>query len=108
MKFEHKFRKWSAILLTEGSDEELDTLVGDGVVAPLPVEHFLEVALGLKRLNDHHDLKVGNFSDVLMLWQVSVLSYDDNAFLHQVLVNSSLFFSAHKHHASRFDDNDIQ
>jgi hypothetical protein len=86
--------------LTEGFDEEVNTLVGDGVVAPLPVEDVLEVTLRLERFNNHHDLEIWhfNFIDVLVAGQVRVLSNDDDAFLQQILVNSSLFFFAHEYH----------
>ena len=52
--------------LTEGLGEESDTLVGHGVVGPLPVENLGEEALGGEGLNDHLDLKVGDISDVLV------------------------------------------
>ena len=86
--------------LTEGFDEEVNTLVGDGVVAPLPVEDVLEVTLRLERFNNHHDLEIWhfNFIDVLVAWKVRVFSNDNYTFLQQILVNSSLFFFADKYH----------
>jgi hypothetical protein len=88
--------------LTEGLGEESDTLAGDSVVVPLPVENLGEVALGDEGLDDHHDLKVGHISDVLMGWQVAVFADNDDALLQQVGENSSLFGSAHKYHGSSF------
>ena len=43
------------------------TLVGDEVVSPLPVEDLLEEALGLERLDDHHDVQVSNVGKLLVL-----------------------------------------
>ena len=54
------------IILTEGLGEEGDTLVGHGVVGPLPVENLGEEALGHEGLNDHHHLEVVNVRDVLV------------------------------------------
>lgn len=58
-----------------------DTLVGDSVVVPLPVENAGEVARGYEGLHDHHDLEVGHFSDVLMAGQVTILADDDDSLL---------------------------
>ena len=52
--------------LTECLGEEGDTLVGHGVVGPLPVENLGEVALGHEGLNDHHHLEVVHFRNVLV------------------------------------------
>ena len=57
---------YDGIILTEGLSEEGDTLVGHGVVGPLPVENLGEEALGHEGLNDHHHLKVVNFLNVLV------------------------------------------
>lgn len=67
--------------LTEGLGEESDTLVGHGVVGPLPVENLGEEARGYEGLHDHHDLEVGHFSDVLMAGQVAILADDDDSLL---------------------------
>ena len=88
--------------LTEGLGEEGDTLGGDSVVVPLPVENLGEEALGDEGLDDHHDLKVGHISDVLMGGQVAIFADNNDALLQQVGENSSLFGSAHKYHASSF------
>ena len=87
--------------LTEGLGEESDTLGGDGVVVPLPVEDLGEVALGDEGLHGHHDLKVGAVN-ILMGWQVAILADHNDTLLQQVGENSSLFGSAHKYHASSF------
>ena len=96
--------KWSVEGLTEGLNEEVDSAVGDGVVGPLPVEHVLEVASGLEGLDNHLDFEVGNAWDVLVGRQVAVLLDNDDTLSQQVRVNSSLFFSAHEHHASAIYD----
>ena len=88
--------------LTEGLGEESDTLGGDSVVVPLPVENLGEVALGDERLDDHHDLQVGNVANVLVAGQVTVFADDDDSLLQQVGENSSLFGFAHKYHDSSF------
>ena len=60
----------SKIILTEGLGEEGDTLVGHGVVGPLPVENLGEEALGHEGLNDHHHLEVVHILDVLVAGQI--------------------------------------
>ena len=94
-------RGW-ARRLTEGLREEGHTLVGHGVVVPLPVEHLGEVALGDQRLDDHHDLQVGDIGDVLVSGQVAILADNDDSLLQEVGENSSLLSSAHKYHGSSF------
>ena len=78
------------IILTEGLGEEGDTLVGHGVVGPLPVENLGEEALGHEGLNDHHHLEVGNLQS-LVTGKVAILADDDDSLFQQVCVNSSLF-----------------
>ena len=84
--------------LTEVVSQELHALRGDEVVAPLPVEHLLEVVSRLKRFDNHHDFEVGNFLQVLVLGQVSVLLAANHALLQQVFEDSSFIFLGHKNH----------
>ena len=90
--------------LTEGLGEESDTLAGDSVVVPLPVENLGEVALGDEGLDDHHDLKVGHISDVLMVCMEVVSGDNEDALLQQVGENSFLLGFAHKYRGSSFAD----
>ena len=66
---------------TEVLHEESNTIVGNGVVGPLPAEDLLEEALALEALDNHHDLEIGDVTDLLMFGEVSVLlDYDDSLF----------------------------
>ena len=93
---------YDGIILTEGLSEEGDTLVGHGVVVPLPVENLGQIALRGERLHDHHHTEVGNISQAMMAGQVAILTDNDDSLLQQVGVNCSLFLFAHKYHASSF------
>ena len=83
---------------TEGLGEESDTLVGDGVVKPLPVEDLGEVSLGNEGLDDHHNLEVGDTLDVLVTGEVGILADDDDTFFKKVGEDCSLFSSRHEDH----------
>ena len=92
---------------TEALGEVCNTGVGEGVVAPLPGEDVLEVATGLKALDNHLDLEVGNTSDVVVGLEVAVLLDDNDAFLEEVCENRSLFILAYEYH-DFFSQNVIQ
>ena len=70
--------KWEGNL-TEFFDEELNTLVGDSVVSPLPAEDFLDEASALETLDNHHHLEVRHVGQVLVLGQVGVLLHNEHA-----------------------------
>ena len=92
---------------TETLGEVCNTGVGEGVVAPLPGEDVLEVATGLKALDDHLDLEVGHASDVVVGLEVAVLLDNNNALLEEVSENRSLFIFAYEYH-DFFSQNVIQ
>ena len=100
--------------LTKSLGEEGDTLVSDGIVGPLPVEDFIEEALGLEGFDNHHYFQVCNIGDCLVLSQVWVFSDNDNSFFQEVLEDGSLFLFADKYHGcslcllSFFPSYDIQ
>lgn len=78
--------------LTKFFDEELNTLVGDSVVSPLPAEDLLDEASALKRLDNHHHLEVGNVCQVLVLGQVRVLLHNEHTLGQQIFKDLPLVF----------------
>ena len=85
-------------LLTELSNEVLNTGGSDGVVVPLPVEDVGKVASGGEGFDDHLALQVGDLSDLLVSGEVGVLLDDDNTLTEEVGEDSSLFLLADKDH----------
>ncbi len=82
---------------TELLNEVLNTLVGDGVVSPLPREDLLEEALRLEGLDDHLNVEVGN-SKLLVLGEVGVLLDDNNTLAQQIFVDLSLVLLRYQNH----------
>ena len=83
---------------TEGLDEVVDTGVGHGVVAPLPVENVLEVTSALEGLDDHHNVQVWHGGDLLMTWKVSVLLDNNDTLSEDVLEGISSVLSGNQNH----------
>lgn len=70
--------------LTKSLNEEVDTLAGECVIGPLPVEDFRKESLRLERFNNHLDLEIWHFNffgKVLVERQIAVFSDDDDTFL---------------------------
>jgi hypothetical protein len=67
--------------------EVSETLVGEGVVVPLPRELGLDVALRGERLHGLDDLKVGDGGEVGVGGAVELLGGDEDALLEELLVD---------------------
>lgn len=76
--------------------EEVNTLVGQGVVVVLPRELGLDVTLGGQRLQGLDHVQVSGVN-LLVLWLVKVLLGDDNTLLEEVLVDLLSVFLWNQH-----------
>lgn len=74
-----------------GEVEELSevgkTLLGEGVVVPLPRELSLDVALGVEGLHSLDNLEVSDSREVRVRGAVEVLGGNENTLLEEVLVD---------------------
>ena len=64
-----------------------ETLVGEGVVVPLPRELGLDETLGGERLHGLDDLEVSDGGDVRVGGSVEVLGSNEHTLLEEVLVD---------------------
>ena len=67
-----------------------ETLVGEGVVVPLPRELGLDVALGSEGLHRLDDFEVADLGQVGVGGKVKVLGGDEDTLLEKGLVNLSI------------------
>lgn len=63
------------------------TLLGEGVVVPLPRELSLDVALGVEGLHSLDNLEVSDSREVRVRGAVEVLGGNENTLLEEVLVD---------------------
>ena len=68
-------------------DEEVGSLVGECVVGPLLDEDFLDKSLGLKRLEDLHDLEFRNIFQASVFGKIIILVDDNDTLVEQELVD---------------------
>ncbi len=84
--------------------EVLNTSIGKSVVEPLPREDRGDEAAGLKRLEEHHDLEVGNALELSVLGGSSVLGASNDALLEEQGVDRETVLTRNKH-PSPIDEN---
>ena len=66
-----------------------ETLVGEGVVVPLPRELGLDESLGSQGLHGLDDFEVSDLSEIRVGWSVEVLRSDKDTLLEESLVDLS-------------------
>ena len=78
--------------------EVLDALVGEGVVMPLPAVDLRQVVAGSQRSQHHHDMKVGDVFQLVVLARLVVFLHNHDTFLEEVLQNGPAGLLGNQHH----------